>query len=195
MKRYLFAVLASLMVLVALPAASGARSHHERTHHARHHRAHRARHVRIEHFRSADRGPSGTSSNPTTNPASEDAGTVQGFDSNHVLTLSLNNGSLVSGTVGPNTRIECRAMDEQFTRDDGGPGSGDQSGDQSGQQGDNGDRGDNNDNGDDNGEDNGEANDNQACQMALQTPGTHVRDATLSVTSAGATWTLVELDS
>ena len=90
-------------------------------------------------------------------------------------------------------------MDDHFTRDDGGPGPSGNGGGDRGDHGDQGDRNDANDNdaNDDNGND---ANDNdnddnpQACAMALGTPGTHVRDATLVLTGAGAVWDRVDLD-
>ena len=74
--------------------------------------------------------------------------------------------------------------------------SGQGGGDRHDQGGDRGDRNDDNDANDDNGND---ANDNDngglACRMALRTPGTHVRDATLRLTGTGAVWDRVDLDS
>jgi hypothetical protein len=87
--------------------------------------------------------------------------------------------------VNRDTEVECEAMNDHFTRDDGGPGP-------SGPGGDDGNR---HDQGDDRGDRN-DANDNnpQACAMALRTAGTHVRDATLELTGAGSVWDRVELD-
>jgi hypothetical protein len=78
-------------------------------------------------------------------------------------------------------------MNGDFTRDDGGPGPSGTGGD--GHNGsDNGDRGDKSrDRGGDNG--------HQNCLMALQVPGAMVRDTTLGLTSAGAIWDRVDLDS
>jgi hypothetical protein len=198
MRRYLFAVLTSLALVAALPLVAAARSHDRGDNHRRaddrgerHHR----RHNRIEHFR-AHRAVVGK-------PMSQDIGTVQSFQG-RTLKIILNDGSVVSGTVSRSTEVECAAMDQRFGRDDGGPGpSGGSGGDQRG--GGNGDRGDDNDandRGDDRGDDNDRAgendNDNQDnanCLTALQTPGTHVRDATLHLTGAGAFWQRVDLDS
>jgi hypothetical protein len=127
------------------------------------------------------------------------SGTVQSF-TNDVLTIKLNDGTTtVSGKITPDTEVECEAMDQDFVRQDGGPGpSGrDDNGDNGdrGDQGDRGDdRGDRGDQGDDRG-DRGDDNDNQNCLTALQTAGTKVRDATLKVTGAGAIWDRVDLDA
>jgi hypothetical protein len=187
MRRYLFAVLTILALLAALPAASVARSHdrgegHHRRADDRGERHHR-RHDRIEHFR-AHHAVVG-------NPTSQDIGTVQSFQG-RILKIMLNDGSVVSGTVTRSTEIECAAMEQRFGRDDGGPGTSGGSGDDQ-----RGDANDANDRGDDRGEDNDPAdeNNNANCLMALRTPGTHVRDATLRLTGAGAFWQRVELDS
>ncbi|HEY2260386.1 MAG TPA: hypothetical protein VGH45_11765 [Solirubrobacteraceae bacterium] len=208
MRRYLFAVLTSLALLAVLPAGSMAGSHHRS--HERGERHHR-RHDRIEHFRAHHR--------VAGHQMPQDIGTVQSFQ-NQILKLTLNDGSVVSGRFSRATRVECLAMDHGFRRDDGGPGpSGGSGDDRNG--GDNGDRGDNpsaqggHDAGDDRGDDNNRANedndndanddndaddandnqDNANCLMALQTPGTHVRDATLKLTSGGAFWQRIDLDS
>jgi hypothetical protein len=188
MRRYLFALLTSLAVLAAIPSASLAKDHPNRDRHARHDRREHARrharlHNRLERFGT---GQGGTTATPA--PTTSDAGTVQSFQ-NNVLVIKLNDGSTISGTIDRNTEVECEAMDENVGRDDGGPGSsgrgaGRDGGDRHG--GDNG-GGDGNRGGDDDG---GNAN----CLMALQTPGTAVRDASLSVSSAGSFWDRVDLD-
>jgi hypothetical protein len=185
MRRYLFAVLAGLMLLAALPAASVARPAHR----TRHHR----RHDRVLHFRDHRQAPS--SPKTPSSPISQDAGTVQTF-TNGVLTIKLNDGSTVSGMVTQNTEIECNAMNHDFTRDDGGPGPSGNGGDghNGGDQGDQGNQGNQGDRGDQ-GDNHGEDNDNQNCLMALQMPGALVRDATLTETGTGAIWDRVDLDS
>jgi hypothetical protein len=193
MRRYLFAVLASLALIAAVPAESVARSHHR----ARHHR----RHDRIEHFR-----PKHT---VASNVVSPDVGTVQSFASN-VLTIKLNDGSLVSGRVTPDTEVECMAMDLAFQRHDGGPstsggGNDGQNGGDNGDNGDQGNRGDQGNLGDegdqgqgdqgDQGDRDDAAEDNGTCLTALQTPGTKVREATLRLTGSGRIWDRIDLDS
>jgi hypothetical protein len=190
MRRYLFAAIATIALLAAVPASSMARTHHHKSHHSRHH-------VRARTRRFGDvNAPSSTTG--STTPSPQDAGTVMSFTPSSTggnggtLTISLNDGSTVTGQVTPNTEIECSAMNNQVTRDDGGPGP---SG--GGDQGDNGDNGNvGNDQGDDNGNDNNDNNqaNNQACMSAL-TKGAVVREATLRISGAGSIWDRVDLDS
>jgi hypothetical protein len=199
MRRYLFAPLLLLALAATIPAIALARSgehrfdRHDRGRDRfelrhRHHRRHR-----VEHFRQ-----------PAAKPgqAAADAGTIKSFQAG-VLTIVLADGSTVSGRVNRDTEVECQAMDDHFTREDGGPGpsgnSGDDRGDRGDQGNDQGDRNDANDNdaNDDNGNDANDDNDNnpgQTCAMALRTPGTHIRDATLTLTGSGAVWNRVDLD-
>lgn len=191
MRRYLFAVLSTLALAATLPAVAVAHDH-GRDRHDRgrdrfelRHRHHR----RVEHFR-ARRAAAATT------PA--DAGTVKSFKAG-VLTIALNDGSTVSGIVNRRTEVACEAMDHRFRSDDGGPGPSGGGGGDRGDRHDQSDaRGGDNDANDDNGNDanDNDANDNQGptCAMALRTPGTHVRDATLILTGAGAVWDRVELD-
>jgi hypothetical protein len=196
MRRFLFAAIASIALMAAVPASSMAKSHHHRSSH--HRRSHR---VRTQTRRFGDVNAPAT---PTTTPSSMDAGTVASFTPNStntggtlVITVKNTDGSTsdITGLVTPDTQLECLAMNSQVSGDDGGPGP---SG--SGDQGDNGDRGDNGDSGDDNGNDANNNNDNdanengQACMSAL-VMGAVVRDATLRISSAGSTWDRVELDS
>jgi hypothetical protein len=189
MKRILLAAIASLSLLVALPAISAAAPQHSRDHGGRverHHRGDRDRgdrrrdERRVERFR-----PEGTGT----------TGTVQSFQ-NGVLTIALANGSTVSGTVTANTRVSCESMDNErdFARRDGGPGpnggSGSSSGSGSGDNGGNGGNGGNDGNGG-NG-DHHEGNDPQ-CFAMLQHPGTKVIDAELNIVQGNAFWDEVEL--
>jgi hypothetical protein len=211
MRRILIALVMSGAVLVAAPGAALAQHHHARHHHARHHaRHHRSRrHSRVRHFGRRAQDPSG-------NPSGQ-AGTVASFD-NGVLTITLNDGSTVSGAVTNDTELECtapgtttqgedgdRGDDNSTSGDDNNPsGDGDNRGENSGDRGD--DNGtDNTANGDDdtangddnaaNGEDNGE-NDNenqQMCSTSSLTPGTPVAEANLEISGSGNTWKKVEL--
>jgi hypothetical protein len=208
MRRVTITLAAALMVLAVIPASAIARSHrrhHSRTHHARVH------HVRIRHFGSDP--TTGTSSN-----SSDTAGTVHSFDSNTgVLTITLNDGSMVSGVVNNNTELECTAPeDTQTVHMDGDGGSGDQSGsdDQSGSGDDNQTSGTDDQSATEDQGDAAEQNENQAedqneneaaeenedaaennCSTANLTPGTMVREAELKISSAGSVWDKVELES
>jgi hypothetical protein len=79
--------------------------------HGRHHHQHKAgthaRHAqfRIVHIGSVTPPPAPTTSAPTP-PTPENAGTVASYTGG-VLTLTLNDGSSVSGKVTDQTRIEC----------------------------------------------------------------------------------------
>jgi hypothetical protein len=172
----LFTLVSSVMIAAAVPAAALAHGRHHHHHHQ----------VRVHH---RDFGH--------VNDMAGDAGTVASFDSaTGKLTIALNDGSTVTGTVTPDTEIECEAANEPehdnfFHKNDHGSGSGDQggSGDQSGS-GDQGDRGDDNNRGDDN-----DNNDNamQNCDTSALTTGATVHEAELRLSGNGAIWDRVEL--
>jgi hypothetical protein len=182
MRRYLFAAFASLALIVALPAASLAREHHQNRDGQRDRiEPHRGRRDRVEHFRM--HGMRHERITPGQPGSRQDIGTVQSF-TDDMLVIQLNDGSTVSARVDRETEVQCEAMNDGFQRDDGGPGPS---------------SGDHNRGGDDNGagDDDGGGDDggNGNCLMALQTAGTGVRDATLSLTGGGAFWDHVDLDS
>jgi hypothetical protein len=195
MRRYLFAALLSAGLIAALPASSVARSHRvERDHNGQphHERAH------TERFGARHRGTA-------AHPSVQDAGKVTSLQG-HILTITLTDGTTVSGTVTPKTEVECRGMNDQFARQDrsrGASGRGGVNGGPRGDDGDRGDRGDVADRGDDRGDDvdrgdagdRGDDNGNQNCSIALSTPGTAVSSAALRVSGVGSVWEKVELDS
>ncbi len=181
MKRTLLTAIACLSLLVAVPALSAAHSagHHLGPHHRpepgsghrnrageRHRKRDHAN--RLEHF-PADRSGSANSSGS--------AGIEQSFQ-NGVLTIKLTDGSTVSGRVTSDTRVSCEGIERVFSSHDG---SGSSGSDDHGNRDDNGDQG-----------DNGQSN-NPTCLAGVQKAGTSVRDAELSVSSAGATWREIEL--
>lgn len=175
MRKILFASVASCIVLAVAPATAFARSHHHRGHH----RVHRTDvRVRDEHFGSWN------DENTAPNNSGQNAGTVASF-SNGVLTLTLNDGSMVSGQVTDATEIKCEAVEpqemEHSRHADGDHGGGSNSGD---------DNGDNNGNNDDQGENEQGA---AMCLSANLVPGAVVRDAELTLSGAGAIWREVEL--
>ncbi len=194
MKRTFLA--AACVSLLAVAAPSIASAHHGKRHHsacaARHHHAKCARaHVLRFGARSAlSSGPT-TSGAPTT-PSTETAGTVKSF-SGGILTITLNNGTEVSGKVTEDTEIGCESATRPTSGDD------DEGGDESGSSGDSSvsavahasstgsgdDEGEN-----DQGDDEGGA---QSCTTTALTPGAVVRAAELEVSGAGAVWEKVDL--
>jgi hypothetical protein len=120
---------------------------------------------------------------------------VSSFDGT-TLVIKLTDNSTVSGKVTPDTEIDCQSAQQSFQGDEGTSGGsgdqGDQSGDQGGPSGGGNDQGDQGD--DDNGDgDNGDG--GQSCGTANLTPGAVVLGAELKISSAGATWSQVELMS
>ena len=109
MKRSLLTAVGIMVLALAVPSA--ALAHHGRRHHHHHHHKVRAKghhaKFRIVHVGS----PSGTPGSPpatppATPPTPENAGTVASYTGG-VLTLTLNDGSTVSGKVTSRTRIRC----------------------------------------------------------------------------------------
>ncbi len=185
MKRIVVTFLIGTAVAVAAPSAALAAHHkHHRSRHNHSARAHRR--VRHERFGKADQ----------TQPSNaQEAGTVTSFE-NGILTITLNDGSTVSGAVTNGTELECMAPAQQNqgdndgddsaaltnARNDHGGGSSSGSGDDNGGSG----------SGDDNG---GGGDGNQMCSTASLAPGTPVAEANLEISSAGASWDKVELIS
>jgi hypothetical protein len=186
MRLRLLTVVGALALALAVPSA--ALAHHGRGHH--HHKAHHAR-FRFEHI-----GPSGLSgptttpsqpaapSTPTTTP--ENAGKVASFEK-EVLTITLNDGSTVSGKVTSDTRIECVSATpttepgDESPGDDSGEGDDQSRGDMS--QSGEGDRKD--DGGEDSGDDDAPAAAEPPCDTSLLTAGREVRSAELRIGASG----------
>jgi hypothetical protein len=169
MRRILLTVIACCAVIAVVPGAALAHGGHH--HHKRHH--HHAHHATVRQF-GHDQNQGGVQSQD------QNAGTVTSFTGG-VLTITLNNGQMVSGDVTTDTEIECEGMEN----DNSSLRSHDSHGDNGGGD-DNGD----NDQGDDN-NDNDE--NNAGCSSADLTPGTVVHEAELKLSSAGAVWNKVEL--
>jgi hypothetical protein len=172
MRRILLLVVSAVALALAVPAAASAHGGHHRH---RHHHV-KAHHARTEHFgASANTDPSG---GPGQGPG--DAGRVASF-TNGVLTITLADGSTVSGQVTSDTNINCL-------------GAGAQAHD-SGDHGDQGDRGD--DDQGDQGDDNGQGDDQQpqpSCGTAQLVQGAAVHEAILKLGPGGAEFKLVLLD-
>lgn len=124
MRRIVFTTAASIVVIALAPAGAMARSHHKRHHSRTHHARVRIRHERFGNL-TMPTTPTTTPTTPTPPPA-DSVATVTSFTGG-VLTITLNNGSTVSGMVTNATEIECeasQAMGSDVARrsSDGGPG-------------------------------------------------------------------------
>ena len=168
MRRILFTVVASTALFVAAPTVALAHSG-ERHHHHHHKREHHAR-VRHETFLGHRHAGDANNNEPT-------AGTVTLF-ANDALTITLTNGSTVSGEVTDGTEIKCENPGMHNGDNDGDDNGGDEHGDAVSHHGDGGgDRGDD------------DAND----EMCTPAAGLTVRNAELTINGNGAFWDEVEL--
>jgi hypothetical protein len=177
--------------------SSGA-EHHGVRHAERHHHHHHRAHLLTFHAAQAP-ATTPTAGQGTTPPApvaDERAGMVTSFTAG-TLTITLNDGSGISGKVTPATEIECRsAMASAADNGDNGDNSG------GGEHGDRSGPGPGDSQSDDgSGHDEGEheAGDDDAhdeaehCSPTALVPGASVREAVLSVGGAGAFWVKLEL--
>ena len=181
MRRILLLVIGVLALAIAVPSVASAHGRH-------HHHHHKAKHARVKHFGGkANVDPAGPA-------APGDAGTVASFDqTTGLLTLTLADGSTVSGKVTSDTNINC--IPAQTTpaptataSHDGGPdnqgddqGDDDQGGDDQGDQGDQGDH------------HSGHCGGQTACGVSDLVPGAVVHEAILKLGSNGAEFQLVLL--
>jgi hypothetical protein len=199
MKRTLLTTIASSLLAFAAPAVASA-AHGKHHHGARHSSAHKrhAKRARLVTFTPATAPTTapGTPSTPPATPSTETAATVTSF-TNGVLTITLTDGSVVSGKVTEETELRCQsATPPSGTEGDDQGGGDDQNGSESGEhggpspagivsrdfQGNNGHGG-----GDDEGD--------ESCTTAALVPGAKIGEAELSVSSAGAVWEKLELIS
>jgi hypothetical protein len=223
MKRAL-PIAAALTALTLIAPGAALAGHGHRHYHKAKRRAHHAK-VRFEHFGPATLGNAGTGT-PGTVPASpkpatpsapnENAGKVASYTGG-VLTLTLSDGSSVSGKVTGETQIECVSAtppsspndpDEKAPGDDNGQGDVNGQGDEQSQgdrnQGDhgNGNEGDQPSahqsqaiRGDDDGaEGQGQpATSEPPCDASALVPGAIVRSAELRIGPSGNEFELIEL--
>jgi hypothetical protein len=190
MRKLATASLAGLLALSA-PALAQARSHHARHHQRIHH------HARIVDFRAAPHDASGTPPGGTSSPttAEETAGSVTSFE-NGVLTLTLNDGTKVTGKVNENTEISCEpaagaahAADNGDGEDGANQGQGSHDEQNHGQE--NGD--DNGQGDDDHGDEEGGNEEVSSCGPSSLQPKTLVRDAKLRIGPGGSVFEEIEL--
>jgi hypothetical protein len=200
MKRMLLTAVASSLLALALPGAASA--NHGKRHHGASHKRH-AKRARLITFGTAGlapaSGPTTTTPTPTTptTPAGEPAGTVKSFEKG-VLTITLKDGTTVSGMVTEETRLECQSATPSPTTGDDDQGAGDdQSSPESGEHGattahaaDHGQQGE--DGGDDQGDEGGDGS-QTSCTTAALVPNAVVGEAELKLGSAGAVWEKVQL--
>jgi len=199
MRRLLLCTVAASLLALAGSATALAAHHgkrHHRTHHAARHRHHHATGARLLRFGVAAFNTIGAATKSPDASSDENAGTVKSFTGG-VLTIKLADETEVSGKVTEATRLECEsATAQQGGQDDDNQGDDNQGDDNQGdEQGTSG--GDDhsgataatasNDSGDDD-EQGGEA-----CTTEALVPNAVVREAELSVSSAGAVWEKVEL--
>jgi hypothetical protein len=184
------------MLAIAAPGVAAA-AHHGKRHHRAHHRAHHARVIVFGAVTSPGSGSSATTPGaaPTTPAPGETAGTVTSFVAG-VLTITLTDGTAVSGKVTEMTKIDCQATTPPPSGEDDQGESGSDSDDNattahasSHDEGRSGDAQEGQD-GQDGQDDGGEA---QSCTTATLVPGALVRAAELSVSSAGSVWDHIDL--
>jgi hypothetical protein len=172
MRRIALTIGVASALALGAPAVASAHRHHHRHHHAR---------VRVEGF-------GAISGVPNMAPGST-AGTVTSFE-NGVLTITLNDGSIVKGAVKEQTEIRCASSEPAAHASDHGEGSQNGAGDE-GQQG--------NDREEAMESENGQENENEdqpspsACGPASLVHGALVQAAELQITPAGAVFEEVEL--
>jgi len=187
------------LLLIALPGAAAARQHHKaHSHHNKHHKRH---HQRRSHHRSGTQTGGGS-----TTGDEENAGTIASFDGT-TLSITLGDGSSVSGLVTDSTEIKCEAAGDDNSGDDdsGDDDSGDD--DNSGSGGgddaqtaaamthsDDGGSGDDDNSGSGSGDDDNSGDGNgEDCTTADLTPGTVVQEADLELSNGQATFEEIEL--
>jgi hypothetical protein len=181
MKRILLVAVSSSALALAAPAIASAQ-HHGKHHSGKHHAAR----ARVLDFR-ASAAP--TRATPAT-PGTESAGKVTSFKEG-VLTITLTDGTVVSGKVTEQTEIGCTSATSAAGGDDnddeGGSGEGDHASSTEGLGGDAhaASSGDDGEDGPDEGQ--------QSCTTAALVPGAMVREAELILGSAGAVWEKVDL--
>lgn len=118
----------------------------------------------------------------------ERAGTIASF-TNGLLTITLADGSTVSGHVGPGTEITCQTEDEHEHGEHHHGGHAGAASEGSGERGDDGD--DDDGDGDHGGGDDGD--DDNVCGAADLVAGVAVHEADLELTAGGATFEEIEL--
>lgn len=208
MKRMILTAVAATALASPGVVAAAHHSEHQgrKAEHGVHHkRQHRHAHLLKFGSVASSTGAPGTGATApsSTDPASpsalsgETAGTIASF-SNGTLTITLTDGSTVSGKVTEGTEIECHAVMASAAGDDGQDqhGDGNVSGGEAGHDDHSNAGSDDGQPGDVSGQDesdDGVQGEAEHCTAAALVPGAVVREAELSVSSAGSIWQKVEL--
>jgi hypothetical protein len=199
MKRSLLTATGIAVLALAVPGAALAHHGHGRHHH--HH--HKARgHAHHAKFRLVHIGPTtGTPAAPPATvpapPTPENAGTVASYV-NGVLTLTLKDGSTVSGKVTNETRVRCVKATPSTTIATPPPGAGDRSPGEDRERGDDMNRHDDHGSGGwrhgDDGDDDGAPGASEPpCDSSALVSGAVVRAAELRIGPGGAEFECVRL--
>jgi hypothetical protein len=214
-RRIVLTAAASSLLALGVPGVASAA--HGKLRHGAHHPGSHARHGKRAHLvkfgaATTSAGNLGSTSGSTgapvnapavppanSTPSSETAGTVASF-ANGVLTITLGNGSTVSGQITGATELHCQPATppasasgedqgdsgEQMTAENGGHGDSAQSR----EQGDESHQGDGGESQDGEGSDDQSA---QSCDTTALVAGAVVREAELSISGSGAVWARVDL--
>jgi len=181
MKRMLITAVASSALALGAPAVASAHHHHHKRHHAKH--------ARVLTFTSA--GSPTSQPSPTPPASSEPAGTVTSF-TNGVLTITLTDGTVVSGKVTEQTELKCESSTVDVGDHDQGGGD-DQNGRESGEHGGPINMARESHSQGTGWQDADEDDGNESCTSASLVSGAKVGEAELRLSSAGAVWEKVEL--
>jgi hypothetical protein len=181
MKRILLVAVSSSALALAAPAVASA-------HHGKHHHKQHGARARVLDFRTAAH----PNTAPTT-PTTESVGTVTSFKEG-VLTITLTDGTQVSGKVTEQTEIQCTSATTESGDDDHGAGDDNHgappwSNGQSQGDGDEAHAAWSGDGGQQTSADEAQNN----CTTEALVEKTPVRDAELKLTSQGALWDRVDL--
>jgi hypothetical protein len=194
MKRILLVAVSSSALALAAPGMAAAHHHHHAKHHSKHHKRHAAR-ARVLTFR-ATSAPATTPATTPATPSTESAGKVASFKEG-VLTITLNDGTPVSGKVTEKTEIHCPSTTAPPTNDGdaddvGGSGADEHGTSHDGQFAHSSSHMAHAASGGDDGQD-GPDDQQQSCTTAALVEGALVREAELSIGPAGAVWDHVDL--
>jgi hypothetical protein len=189
MKRILIVAVSSSALALAAPAIASAQ------HHGKHHHKHHAARARVVDFRAASPALTSPPASQTAPTGTESAGKVTSLKEG-VLTITLTDGTPVSGKVTEQTQIHCTTATPPSTGDDGedqaGSGEGDHGSSTDAQPG---AEPSHDAHAASNGQDgqSGSDDEQQTCTTSALAPGTLVREAELSIGSSGAVWDHIDL--
>ncbi len=197
MRRILTALASVLALVLAAPGVALAHHGHGARHSRTHHKGH-AKGARVLRLAPVEGGKSTSEpgTQTTSSTSTEDIGTVSSIEG-EVLTIKLNDGSLVSGKLTEDTHVICISSKPTEGDDDNGEGDDDHSSDGGWHQGGGGPEGTSSQEGGKEGEAGPTAHDSSfdgqggpGCEEKEKAlvVGATVKEAELRFTSAGASW-------